>query len=65
MEHSSVVNNFTELPDELNVEFLELHCTNCGRFLALQAIVEGTIAIKCKRCKQWNVLDVHGIDMIG
>jgi phage FluMu protein Com len=47
------------LPEELNVKMKEYHCANCGRFLALQAIIEGTIAIKCRRCKELNVLDVR------
>lgn len=46
------------LPDELNIKLREYHCANCGRFLALQAIVEGSIVIKCRRCKEINVLNI-------
>ena len=53
-----------EIPEELNATLQELHCSNCGRFLALQAIVEGTIAVRCRRCKQYTVLDVQGIGVI-
>ena len=48
-----------DIPEELKVTLKEYHCANCGRFLCLQAIVEGTIAIPCRRCKEMNVLDVH------
>lgn len=65
LEKNIVVNCVPELPDELNVELVEIHCTNCGRFLGFQAIVEGTIALKCRQCKQWNILDVHGIEVLS
>jgi phage FluMu protein Com len=45
-------------PHDINPELKEYHCCNCGRFLCFQAIVEGTIAIKCRRCKEMNVLDI-------
>ena len=48
-----------EIPEELKAKVKEYHCANCGRFLCFQAILEGTIAVKCKRCKEWNVLDVQ------
>lgn len=48
-----------KLPEELNARLKEYHCANCGRFLAFQAIIEGTIAVKCRRCKEWNILDVR------
>lgn len=47
------------LPEDLNVSLREYHCGNCGRFLCLYAIVEGTIVIKCRRCKEYNVLDIR------
>ena len=50
-----------ELPPELNVRTEEFHCSKCGRFLGFQAIVEGTIVVKCKTCKEWVALDVRGI----
>jgi len=52
----------TKDPDDIKqnqmVQTQEWHCTGCGRFLALQAIVMGTVKIKCPRCKGWNVLDI-------
>ena len=50
-----------KLPEELNARLQEYHCAKCGRFLAFIAIVEGTIVIKCRRCKELNVLDVRQI----
>ena len=54
-----------ELPEELKVKLKEYHCCNCGRFLALYAIVEGTIAIKCRKCKELNVLDIQAVETEG
>jgi len=51
-----------KIPDDYNIDFKEYHCSNCGRFLCLQAIVEGTIAIKCRRCKELNVLDIRSVE---
>lgn len=48
-----------KLPEDLNTRLKEYHCANCGRFLCFQAIVEGTIVIKCRRCKEYNVLDIR------
>lgn len=50
-----------ELPPELNVEVDEFHCVNCNRFLGFVAIVEGTVAICCKRCHVWSVIDNHQV----
>ena len=50
---------FKEELRNVNPEVKEYHCSNCGRFLCFQAIVEGTIAIKCRRCKEFNVLDIR------
>lgn len=47
-----------ELPDNLNPAVEEFYCP-CGRFLGFVALIEGTIAIKCKRCKGFAVLDSH------
>lgn len=55
----------SHIPPDLNLELKEFHCSNCGRFLALVAIVEGTIAIKCRRCKELNVLNVRSFDNEG
>lgn len=48
-----------KLPEELNTKLRAYHCASCGRFLCFQAIVEGTIVIKCRRCKEYNVLDIR------
>ena len=47
-----------KLPPELNPKLKSLRCENCGRFLAYYAIVEGSMAIKCKRCGHWTAVDV-------
>jgi len=54
---SSVVK--VEAPNVLDLKLKEFRCKGCRRVLALVAMVEGTIAIKCKRCKSWNVLDIQ------
>lgn len=51
-----------KLPEDLNVKLKEYHCANCGRFLALYAIIDGTIVIKCRRCKEYNVLDIQSVE---
>ncbi len=53
-----------QVPDEMKAKLREYHCSNCGRFLALQAIVEGSIVIRCRRCKELNVLDVQSFEPI-
>lgn len=53
-----------KLQEELNIELEEWHCGGCGRFLLLQAVVEGTIVKKCRRCKKINVLDIHSLEII-
>ena len=40
------------------VETQEMHCAGCGRFLGLQAIIWGTVKIKCPNCKEWNTIDI-------
>lgn len=59
VEPTKVVRKVIELPDDLNPDVEELKCVNCGRFLGLVALVEGTVCIKCRRCKIWSVIDVH------
>ena len=61
----TVTHLLEEIPDELNTTLEELHCSNCGRFLALVAIVEGTLVIKCRQCKNYTVLDVQGISVVN
>lgn len=53
-----------DMPDELNTKLDSVRCCDCGRFLCLQAIIEGTVAIRCRRCKKWTILDIHSIDGI-
>ncbi len=48
-----------EAPDKLNIPLVELKCGGCRRVLALYAIVDGSVVIKCKRCKAWTALDIH------
>jgi phage FluMu protein Com len=48
-----------EIPEEMREKVKEFHCPNCGRFLAFYAIIEGTIAVKCRRCKEVCVLDIQ------
>lgn len=47
-----------QLP-ELDTKVESWRCVNCTRFLGYVAIIEGTVAIKCKKCKTWNILDVQ------
>lgn len=61
---------FSEVPEELDAVMQQFRCGGtyqgkpCGRMLALVGIVEGTVAVKCKRCKEWNVLDVRSINVL-
>jgi len=54
-----LVKTHHELPADFNPDVEEFRCVNCGRFLGLIALVEGTVVIRCKRCKIWSVVDVH------
>ena len=56
---------YPECPEELDTKLEQFRCGECGRVLALVGIVEGTIAIKCKKCREWNVLDVRSIDVVS
>jgi len=51
------------IPEELNARLKKYYCCNCGRFLAYQAVVEGTIVIKCHKCKEFNILDVRTVEL--
>lgn len=53
-----------KLPDELNIKLESLRCINCNRFLLYYAVIEGTVATKCRRCGCWNILDAHGVTAI-
>jgi phage FluMu protein Com len=37
-------------------ELTEIHCIQCGRFLALAAIAIGIVQIKCPKCKAWTTV---------
>lgn len=37
----------------------EMHCPGCGRFLGYQAILWGTVRIKCPNCKEWTTIDIR------
>jgi len=52
-----------QLEELYNVTFKEWFCSGCGHFLFWQAIVEGTVVNKCRRCKRINVLDIHCEDL--
>ncbi len=54
-----------DLPEDLNVSLESLRCAKCGRFLGYYGIIEGTIAIKCRRCKAYSIIDVRAIDKDG
>ncbi len=56
-EANEVSKDNGKLPPDLNPKVKSLRCANCNRFLAYYAIVEGSIAIKCKRCGHWTALD--------
>lgn len=47
-----------DVPQELKVKVESLRCVNCGRFLLYYAVIEGTIATKCRRCHVWNAVDI-------
>lgn len=55
----------------LDVEFENITCMGqrrdgepCNRVLALQAILEGTVVIKCRSCGLVNVVDIRGLRVI-
>ena len=33
--------------------FSAVRCSNCGRFMGYERIINGTIFLKCKSCKLW------------
>ena len=51
-----------DLPAELDIPLESLFCVNCKRHLGYYAIIEGTIAIKCRRCRCWNIVDVRSTE---
>ncbi|MDM7913239.1 MAG: hypothetical protein QUS09_09095 [Methanotrichaceae archaeon] len=64
-------NNHKELPEELNATLQNIVCMGskrdgspCRRVLGLQAIVEGTIVLKCRRCGMTNILDIQGLEVV-
>lgn len=40
-----------------DADFRPLHCQGCGRFLLYHAIIEGRVAVKCRKCKKWTTLE--------
>lgn len=34
--------------------FAPLRCSNCGRFLGYERIVEGAVLLRCHNCKAFN-----------
>lgn len=49
------------IPPELLVRLESLRCMNCKRFLGYYAILEGSIVIKCSRCKSFNIINITQI----
>ncbi len=39
----------------------EVRCPNCGRFLYVEAVLEGIVMHKCRNCKRWHTLEI-GLD---
>jgi len=54
--------NDHELPTELDIPLESLLCVNCKRHLGYYAIIEGTVAIKCRRCRCWNIVDARSTE---
>ena len=44
----------TKMPKLLTAD--EITCKHCDRFLYLSAVIEGTIVVKCRICKEWDIL---------
>lgn len=44
---------------KLNTKVEAFRCVHCNRFLGYVALIEGTVAIKCRRCKTWCIIDVQ------
>lgn len=63
-QKNSELEKRTNLPAELNEKLQSLRCQNCNRFLLYHAIVEGTVAIVCKKCKTLNIVDAHNLEKI-
>jgi len=59
-----MVKEATKIRENQMVQTQEMHCAGCGRFLGLQAIVWGLVKIKCPNCKEWNTIDVGGLDKV-
>jgi phage FluMu protein Com len=50
---------FQEVEQGPPEEFRPFRCSRCGRLLCLEKLVEGTLKIKCRRCKSMNVLQIQ------
>ena len=53
-----LVTTSKEIP-KLDTKVEAFRCVNCDRFLGYIALIEGTVAIKCRRCKTWCVIDIQ------
>jgi phage FluMu protein Com len=42
---------------------LDFRCKKCNALLAKEAIVLGTLEIKCKNCGAYNTVDVNKLDV--
>lgn len=47
-----------DISTDQEIQTRELHCMNCGRFLGYQAIIWGSIKLKCPKCKEWVSLSI-------
>ena len=56
-----LVTTSKEIPT-LDTRVESFRCVNCNRFLGYVALIEGTVAIKCRHCKTWSILDVQQRD---
>ena len=56
-----IVRETAEIDKNQMVQTQEIHCPACGRFMGWQAILWGTVKIKCSNsnCKQWIILDIN------
>lgn len=58
-KYSCAETNVVDIDKNRMVQTREIHCPDCGRFMGWQAILWGTMKIKCSGCKQWIILDIN------
>ena len=54
------ITKVTTLPEEIPepTELRDVRCGLCGRYLYREAIISGTVKVKCPNCGEWNTLRV-------